>query len=187
MNLYSYFAAFKNNLHPNIKTKINIRLEDDNNIIFRSNTAPNSKVIITKFRLWCPKIIFNGGGMKHYLEDYFKPKKWVYQREHQEISQTASDNGFFRKGTGIRRPRHVFLWVVPAANYTNQERNIFTFKTFDVGANNRYFSRAQLEVNNSIYYPQLEMTINEESRLYRALMSYSSAYNDFLAGPLIVE
>ena len=29
------------------------------------------------------------------------------------------------------------------------------------------------------------MTSNEESRLYRALMSYSSAYNDFLAGPLI--
>ena len=79
----------------------------------------------------------------------------------------------------------MFLWVVPAANYTNQERNIFTFKTFDIGANNRYFSGAQLEVNNSIYYLQLEMTINEESRLYRALMSYSSAYNDFLAGPLI--
>ena len=29
------------------------------------------------------------------------------------------------------------------------------------------------------------MTSQEESRLYRALMSYSSAYNDFLAGPLI--
>ena len=29
------------------------------------------------------------------------------------------------------------------------------------------------------------MTTNEESRLYRTLMSYSSAYNDFLAGPLI--
>ena len=29
------------------------------------------------------------------------------------------------------------------------------------------------------------MTTNEESRLYRALMSYSSAYNDFLTGSLI--
>ena len=29
------------------------------------------------------------------------------------------------------------------------------------------------------------MTTDEESRLYRALMSYSSAYNDFLSGPLI--
>ena len=29
------------------------------------------------------------------------------------------------------------------------------------------------------------MTSQEESRLYRTLMSYSSAYNDFLTGPLI--
>ena len=65
LNSYSYFAAFKNNLHPNIKTNIIVRLEDDANIIFRDNAAANSKVIITKFRLWCPKIIFNGEGMKH--------------------------------------------------------------------------------------------------------------------------
>ena len=154
-----------------------MRLEDDANIIFRNAAAADSKVIITKFRLWCPKVIFNGDGMKHYLEDYLKPKKWVYQREHQEVIQTTSVNSFFRISTGIRRPRHLFLWAVPTANYNNQERNIFSFKTFDIGANNRYFSKAQLEVNNSIYYPQLEMTTNEESRLSRALMSYSSAYN----------
>ena len=33
-NSYSYFAAFKNNLHHNIKTNIIVRLEDDANIIF---------------------------------------------------------------------------------------------------------------------------------------------------------
>ena len=162
-----------------------MRLEDDANVIFRNNAAANSKVIITKFRLWCPKIIFNGEGMKHYLADYLKPKKWTYQREHQEAIHTASVNSFFRISTGIRRPRHVLVWVVPKANYNNQERNVLTFKTFDIGANNRYFSRAQLEVNNKIYYPQLEMTSQEESRLYPALMLYSSAYNNFLTGPLI--
>ena len=57
--------------------------------------------------------------------------------------------------------------------------------TFSIGANNRYFTKAQLEVNNSIYYPQLEMTSQEESRLYRALMAFNSGYNDFLSGPLI--
>ena len=56
-------------------------------------------------------------------------------------------------------------------------------KTFSIGANQRYFAKAQLEVNNSIYYPQLEMTSQEESRLYRALMSFNSGYNDFLSGP----
>ena len=76
LNQYSYFAAFKNQLHPNIKTSILIRLEDDNNIIFKKAAAPDSKVIVTKMRLWCPKIIFNGLGMKEYTEKYLKPKKW---------------------------------------------------------------------------------------------------------------
>ena len=185
LNQYSYFAAFKNQLHPNIKTNILIRLENDNNIIFRKAAAPDSKVVVTKMRLWCPKIIFNGLGMKEYTEKYLKPKKWIYLKEHQESIQTTAINSFFRIATGIRRPRHVFLWVVPTASYSNQEHNIFTFETFSIGANNRYFAKAQLEVNNSIYYPQLEMTADEESRLYRALLSFNSGYNDFLSGPLI--
>ena len=187
LNLYSYFAAFKNQLHPNIKTNILIKLEDDANIIFRKAAAPDSKVIVTKLRLWCPKIIFNGLGMKEYTEKYLKPKKWTYLKEHHEIIQTTAVNSYFRISTGIRRPRHVLLWVVNNAKYSNQEGNIFSFNTFAVGTANRYFTKAQLEVNNSIYYPQLEMTSDEESRLYRALLSFNSAYNDFLSGPLITR
>lgn len=63
----------------------------------------------------------------------------------------------------------MFIWVVPAASYNSQEQNIFTFKTLSIGTNNRYFSKAQIEGNNSIYYPQLEMTSDEERRLYKAL------------------
>ena len=185
LNQYSYFAAFKNQLHPNIKTTILIKLEDDANIIFRKAAAPDSKVIVTKMRLWCPKIIFNGLGLKEYMEKYLQPKKWVYLMEHHESTQTTAINSFYRISTAIRRPRHVLLWVVPTASYSNQEHNIFTFNTFSIGANQRYFARAKLEVNDSIYYPQLEMTSDEESRLYRTLMSFNSGYNDFLSGPLI--
>ena len=35
-----------------------------------------------------------------------------------------------------------------------------------------------------MYYPQLELSAAEETRLYRALMSYSAAYN-VLSGPVI--
>ena len=57
-----------------------LELENDNNIIFKHANAPNSKVIFTKLRLWVPKIIFNEDGLKAYLEDYLKPKKWIYLR-----------------------------------------------------------------------------------------------------------
>ena len=184
LNLYSYFGAFKNNLHPNLKTTILLTLENDNNIIFKNANAPASKVIIIKFRLWAPKIIFNEDGLKVYLADYLKPKTWIYQKEHHEIKQSGATNDSFRISAGIRRPRHVFIWAVPTLAYDNQGANIFTFGLNKVGGN-RSFIRAQLEINNSMYYPQLELSSTEESRLYRALMSYSSAYNDVLSGPII--
>ena len=182
LNLYSYFGAFKNNLHPNLKTTILLTLENDNNIIFNAGAA--AKVIITKLRLWAPKIIFNEDGLKGYLSDYLKPKTWIYQKEHHEIKQSGATNDAFRISTGIRRPRHVFIWAVPTASYNNQGANIFTFGLNKVGGN-RGFARTQLEINNSMYYPQLEFSALEESRLYRSLMSYSSAYNDFLSGSII--
>ena len=184
LNSYSYFAAFKKNLHPNIKTNILLTLENDNNIIFKNAAAADSKVVLTKLRLWVPKIIFNGVGLKQYLEDHLKPKKWIYQKEHHEIKQSGATNDSFRISTGIRRPRHVFIWAVPTLSYNNQGANIFTFGISNIGGN-RAYSRAQLELNNSTYYPQLEMTTVEESRLYRTLVSYSSPYNDFLSGPII--
>ena len=186
LNLYSYFGAFKNNLHPNLKTNILLTLENDDNIIFRNTAAPApaSKVIFTKLRLWAPKIIFNEDGLKVYLSDYLKPKTWIYQKEHHEIKQSGATNDAFRISAGIRRPRHVFIWAVPTLSYDNQGANIFTFGLNKVGGN-RGFTRAQLEINNSMYYPQLELSSTEESRLYRALMSYSAAYNDVLSGPVI--
>ena len=165
LNLYSYFAAFKNNLHPNIKTNILLTLENDNNIIFRA-AGTDAKVIITKLRLWAPKIIFNDTSLAAYLDDYKKPKTWTYQKEHHEIKQSSAINDAFRISSGIRRPRHVFIWAVPTASYNNQLTNIFTFGLNKVGGN-RGFARAQVEINNSIYYPQLELSSAEETRLYR--------------------
>ena len=117
LNLYSYFAAFKNNLQPNLKTSILLQIEDDNNIVLRSATAPASKVIITKLRLWVPKIIFNKVGLQAYLADYLKPKKWNYLQEKHEIKQTQALSDAFVISTGVRRPRHVFIWAVITGQY----------------------------------------------------------------------
>ena len=184
LNLYSYFAAFKNNLHPNLKTNILLKLEDDNNIIFKYAAVADLKVILTKLRLWVPKITFNEVGLKNYLEEYLKPKTWIYHKEHQEIKQSGATNDAFRISTGIRRPRHVFIWAVPTLSYNNQGANIFTFGLDTIGED-RSYARAQLEMNNSMFYPQLEFSSTETSRLYRALMSFSSAYNGVLSGPII--
>ena len=186
LNLYSYFAAFRNNLHPNLKTNILLKLENDANIIFKAGAAPVSKVIFTKLRLWVPKIIFNEEGLAAYLAEYLKPKTWTYLKEHQEIKQSGATHDDFQVTSGIRRPRHVFIWAVPTLSYNNQGANIFTFGLNKIGGN-QSFAVAQLEINNSMFYPQLELSSAEEPRLYRALMAYSAAYNDVLSGPLITR
>ena len=119
LNLFSFFASFKNNIHPNIKMSIILGLENDIKIILRHTNAADSKVILTKIRLWCPKIILNGPGMKLYAENYLKPKAWPYLRDHHERKQTESLNDFFRISTGIRRPRHVFIWYFDTSKYSS--------------------------------------------------------------------
>ena len=136
LNLYSYFAAFKNNLHPNLKTTILLTLENDNNIVFRHADAAPSKVIITKLRLWAPKIIFNDTSLKTYLDDYQQPKTWTYHKEHHEIKQSNATNDAFRISSGIRKPRHVYLF------YSELSRVLFLIselKRFKISDNDECF------------------------------------------------
>ena len=156
LNLYSYFASFKRNIHPNLKINIELRLDQDVNLIFR-NAAEDGKIIISKLRLWCPKLIFNAEGLNLYRSDYMKPKKRSYLAEYFYKFTRAGDNrgDMVRLVTSIRKPRHVFIWTVPEASYAAQTFNIFVFDTNSIGANNAHFSRAQLVVNNSKYYQTL--------------------------------
>ena len=187
LNLYSYFASFKRNIHPNLKINIEIRLEQDANLIFR-NAAEDGKIIVSKLRLWCPKLIFNAEGLNLYRSDYMKPKKWPYLAEYVYKFTRAGDNrgDMVRLVTSIRKPRHAFIWTVPEASYAAQTSNIFVFDTNSIGANNAHFSRAQLVVNNSKYYPELSVNANEKTKLYRALMEYNGTYTqDKICGSLI--
>ena len=190
LNLYSYFASFKRNIHPNLKINIELRLEQDANLIFR-NAAVDGKIIVSKLRLWCPKLIFNAEGLKLYRSDYMKPIKWPYLAEYFYKFTRAGDNrgDMVRLVTSIRKPRHVFIWTVPEASYATQTANIFVFDTNSIGNQDPkvfFFSRVQLVVNNSKYYPELSVNANEKNKLYRALMEYNETYTqDKICGSLI--
>ena len=188
LNLYSYFASFERNIHPNLKINIELRLEQDINLIFRGGAADDGKIIVTKLRLWCPKLIFNAEGLNLYRSDYMKPKKWPYLTEYFYKFTRAGDNrgDMVRLVTSIRKPRHVFIWTVPEASYAAKTSNIFVFDTNSIGTNNAHFSRAQLVVNNSKHYPELSINANEKTKLYRALMEYNGTYTqDKICGSLI--
>ena len=69
LNQYSYFAAFKNQLHPNIKTNILIRLENDNNIIFRFKGSHNKNAFVV------PKNHFQWFGNERVHRKIFEAEK----------------------------------------------------------------------------------------------------------------
>ena len=58
-------------LLPNTKIELNIEIEKDGNLIFQA--ADDCRVIITRLRLFVPKLTFNSEGQKLYMENYLKP------------------------------------------------------------------------------------------------------------------
>ena len=65
------------------------------------------------------------------------------------------------------------------------KEQIYLLLEFQISVETEATQERNIEMNNSMFYPQLEFSSTEKSRLYRALMSFSSAYNDVLSGPII--
>ena len=184
LNSYSYFNAFKNNIHPNSE-KINFTIENDNNMIHRKTAVGACKVILAKFRLWVPTLTFNGAGMEVYAENYLTPKPWSYLNEHY-VKEDSELTESFRTIRDLRKSRHVFVWIISEGRYYDQENNSFTFDTFRrIGANGAKLSQAHLEINNNKHYPKIDLQYDNIARLYKTLLSYNSSYNNFLSGKII--
>ena len=94
--------------------------------------------------------------------------------------------GSFKVCGDIRKPRHVFIWVLNSAKLNNQEGNMFLFNTYNI-ANGQSFTQAQLELKNGVYYPQKSIQSKIEiSKTYNTLMKYKTGCGgDCLSDPTI--
>ena len=188
LNRYSYFESLENRLLPNTKMELNIELETDNNLIWRSNTAGNAdcRVILTRLQLFVPKLTFNSEGQKLYMENYLKPHKWVYLNEVVERSNNSQQQtGHFRITNAISKPRHVFVFAINTANIDSQTANPFLYNTFNL-PNNANISSCYLEVGNGNEYPDIHFKpATDPARVFREVMGYVYANNDFQGGTLL--
>ena len=188
LNRYSFFESLDDKLLPNTKIELNIELESDGNLIWRSNAAGNAdcRVVITRFQLFVPKITFNSKGQELYLKNYLKPYKWTYLNEVVERSNNSQQQtGHFRITNAISKPRHVFVFGINTANIDSQTANPFLYNTFNL-PNNANISRCHLEVGNGNEYPYLAFKPSTEpERLFRQIMGYVYANNDFQGGTLL--
>ena len=188
LNRYSYFESLENRLLPKTKMELNIELETDNNLIWRSNAAGNAdcRVILTRLQLFVPKLTFNSEGQKLYMENYLKPYKWVYPNEVVERSNDSQQQtGHFKISSAISKPRHVFVFGINTANVDSQTANKFLYNTFNL-PNNANISRCYLEVGNGNEYPDIHFKpATDPARVFREVMGYVYANNDFQGGTLL--
>ena len=185
-------------LLPNTKIELNIEINIDQNLIWRQGTADDAatsyRLIIERLQLFVPRITFNSEGQKLYVENYLKPYKWTYLNENVERSNNFKQKtGHFRITNGISKPRHVFVFMINTKNINNQVKNSFLYNTFSVGeaddgSNPRTLNRCYLEVGNGSEYPDIHYKPeNDITKVYRDVMSYVFANNDFQGGTLLTR
>ena len=186
LNRYSFFEALEDKLLPNTKIEINFEIEKDDNLIWRTG-GNRCRVVITRLQLFVPRLIYNKDGHDIYMKDYLKPKTWTYLNEVVE-SNLASNQavGNFRITNGISKPRHVFVFFINTPNIESQTANPFLYNTFSVSTDPRTLNRCYLEVGNGNEYPDIHYKPSEDpSRVFRDVMSYVFANNDFQGGTLL--
>ena len=186
LNRYSFFEALRDQLLPNMKIELSIDLESDGNVIWQA--ADECRVVIAKFQLWVPKIIFNSMGTGIYTSQFLKPHKWTYEQEMVERSNSTKQRvGTFKITSGIDRPRHVFIWFLNDDVDNLQTKNSFIYNTFSV-VNNRALVSCHLEVGNGVNYPENEYSppINIE-RVFRDVLSYTYSISDYPSSTLLTR
>ena len=186
LNRYSFFEALENKLLPNTKIEINFEIDKDDNLVWRSG-GNACRVVITRLQLFVPRLVFNSEGNKIYMSDYLKPQKWTYLKEVVERNIAGSTRtGNFRITNGISKPRHVFVFIINTPNIDVQTANPFLYNTFSVSTDPRTLDRCYLEVGNGNEYPDIHYKPSSDpSRVFRDVMKYVYANNDFQGGTLL--
>ena len=185
LNRYSFFEALENQLLPNARIELNIELETDNNVLWRSGGA-DCRVILTRFQLFVPRLVFNPEGQKSYTDKFLKPDDWPYLNEVVQRSRNGQQQtGQFTITNGISKPRHVFVWALHTDKINTQQQNPFLYDTFAL-PNNANISRCYLEVGNGNEYPHIHYKpATDPARVFRGVMDYVHANNDFQGGTLL--
>ena len=90
---------------------IEVTLTNDDILIYKTAGSENASVVVTKFNLWIPRMIFNSVGLSYVMKNYMIPTSWTYLYETvymlNKINQT--DNNF-RISFSALNPKYVFVF-----------------------------------------------------------------------------
>ena len=188
LNRCSFFQSLYLQLLPTSKIELEINIESDTGLVWQGGA--DCRVVITKFQLIVPRIVFNAEGKNLYMNNYVnieKPIKWTYLRELVSKSDALQQQtGSIRISTGINKPRHVFVFIMNAASENSQQLNKFLYNTFSVSTDPRTLTSCHLEVGTGREYPQLAYKPSTEpTRVFRDVLRYVHANSRFVSDTLL--
>jgi len=79
LNRYGFFESHFNELLPNSRSELKIDLESDADLVWQA--ADDCRVVLSKFQLIVPRIVFNADGKSLYISKYLDTRRWTYLRE----------------------------------------------------------------------------------------------------------
>ena len=123
---------------------------------------------------------------KTHLDGEVKSIKWTYLREMVTKSDaTQLQTVHCRISTGINKPRHVFAFIIDAANDGAQTANKFLYNTFAVDTD-KTLTSCYLEVGNGNEYPRVHYKPTEEpTRVFRDVLKYVHVNNEYATDTLL--
>ena len=119
---------------------------------------------------------FNSDGL-NFIENNHTKTEWVYLREMVQVSQDSEQReSIFNITSGVKQPKHIFVYLQRTVRSSNQKHNPHILDTFKVNADNNesYLSAARLAVGNGFYYQELEYSENDKVRIYIEMLSTMS-------------
>ena len=187
LNRYGFFEELNERILIPMQLELNIELQNDNELIFKAAAADDGRVVVNRFLLWVPKMIPKDSLFGKFVDDYYKPSTWNYNREMYQVSAPTHSSGFFQISSSIDNVTDIFIYL-QRAKTNNADENPYLFDTFkldsadDNAANHRYLTTCRLEYGNGIFYPETEYDSESKVRIFNDLMSYGMRKNNYNSG-----
>ena len=187
LNRYSFFEELNERILVPMQLELNIELQNDDELIFKAAAADNGRVVVNRFLLWVPKLLPKDSLFNKFIDDYYKPSTWNYNREMYQVSAPTHSSGFFQISSSIDNVTDIFIYL-QRAKTNNADENPYLFDTFKLDsadnavANHRYLTTCRLEYGNGIFYPETEYDSESKVRIFNDLMSYGMRKNNYNSG-----
>ena len=179
----------RTNILPPNQIQLEFGLTHDNNLIYRANGVDPGRVVVTRFMLWIPRMIFNSEGLSYATKNHTKTM-WTYHREMVlESVLSIQLESTFTITAGVKNPNTSLFIYRRQIRPSIKKKNPHIFDTFKINAadGNCYLQSARMEVGNGIYYPELEYSSNNMVRIYRDVINYTGKQNDKNTGSLLTR